>query len=218
MFFGLSPASRVVEMGVGGGWYTEVIAPVVAREGQYIGGAYDPEGPKDSTRTVYGMRQKAFFSMSKDLYGNAKTFNPGAEKIVIGEPGSANLVLAIREMHNWQRRGLMDGMLDAVARVLEPGGVFGIVQHRALAGAKAEESAENGYLPEAWLVKTVEAKGFKLLEKSEINANPKDTKDYKEGVWTLPPAYALDDTDREKYAAIGESDRMTLKFERLADK
>lgn len=215
-FFGLTPSSRVVEMGVGGGWYTEIIAPVVANKGSYTGGTYDAEGPRDSMRTVYGMRQAGFFGNSSDLYGKAKTFDYGAERVVIGEPGSADLVLAIREMHNWHRRGAVDSMLEAIANVLAAGGTFGIVQHRAADGANADESANKGRLPEAWLIEKVESKGFKLVGKSDINANPKDTKDYEKGVWTLPPAFAMGDTDKEKYAAIGESDRMTLKFERIS--
>lgn len=213
-FFGLAPTSNVVEMGVGGGWYTELIAPVVAQQGHYTGGVYNAEGSKEEMRTVYGMRQQAFLSNSKDLYGKAKTFDYGAEQIVIGEPDSADLVLAIREMHNWQRRDSFDNNVKAVVAVLKPGGVFGIVQHRAKAGAKAEESADLGYLPEAWLIEKMEAAGLQLVEKSDINANGKDTADYEKGVWTLPPAFANGDTDKEKFAAIGESDRMTLRFEK----
>tara|TARA_R110002096_G_scaffold143328_3_gene299175 strand:- start:32766 stop:33842 length:1077 start_codon:yes stop_codon:yes gene_type:complete len=213
-FFGLKPDSSVVEMGIGGGWYTEFILPMVANKGQYVGGAYDAEGPKDSMLSVYGMRQVAFLGMNEDLYGKAKTFDLGAEKLVIGEPESADLVVAMREMHNWQRRGSMDDKLKAVIAVLKPGGSFGVVQHRAKADGKAEETAEQGYLPEAWVIEKVEAAGLRFVEKSEINANEKDTKDYPDGVWTLPPSFRQGDTDREKYAAIGESDRMTLRFEK----
>ena len=194
-FFGLTPTSRVVEMGIGQGWYTEILAPVVASEGQFTGGGYDAAGPDDQMRTVYGLRQKALFAKSDDLFGKAKTFDLGAESVELGEPGSADLVLAIREMHNWQRRDTIDANLKAVVSVLAPGGTFGVVQHRAPADAKAEESAEQGYLPEAWLIAKIEATGLKLVEKSEINANPKDTKDYADGVWTLPPNFRAGETD-----------------------
>jgi predicted methyltransferase len=213
-FFGVALDTHVVEMGVGRGWYTEILAPLVAKNGHFVGGAYDPEGPLDSMRTVYAMRQKAFFGNSEELYGKAKTFDLGAEELVIGEADSADVVLAIREMHNWQRRDSLDAKLKAIVSVLKPGGTFGVVQHRAKADAKAEESAELGYLPEAWVIAKVEAAGLKLVEKSEINANEEDTKDYEDGVWTLPPSLSKDDTDRAKYEAIGESDRMTLRFEK----
>ena len=213
-FLGLTPQSRVVEMGVGGGWYTEVLAPVVAKNGQLILGTFDPKGADDSMLTVYGRRQAALLDRSPDLFGNAKQFRLGEEKLTIGDSGSADLVLAIREMHNWERFGNTEKYLAAVVDVLEPGGVFGVVQHRAAEGAKASESAQKGYLPEAWVIEKVEAAGLKLASKSEVNANPKDTKDYEKGVWTLPPNYRLGDEDKAKYTAIGESDRMTLRFEK----
>jgi len=108
--------------------------------------------------------------------------------------------------------GKLDEWLATIHASLKPNGILGIEQHRATADANAEESAKKGYLPEKWVIERVEAAGFKLAGKSEINANPKDTKDYPEGVWTLPPTFELGDKDREKYLAIGESDRMTLKF------
>jgi predicted methyltransferase len=214
-FFALTPTSRVVEMGAGGGWYTELLAAVVANKGHLRVGTFDPNGAGDSMRTVYGQRQVAFLSKFDPLFGKVEKFRLGGkEPLLIAEPGSADLVLAIREMHNWQRRGTLEADLKAVAEVLAPGGSFGVVQHRANPDAKAEESAEQGYLPEAWLIAKVEAAGLKLADKSDINANPKDTKDYEKGVWTLPPNYRSGDADREKYAAIGESDRMTLRFEK----
>lgn len=214
MFMGLKPTSRVVEMGVGGGWYTEILAPVVAAKGLLIVGTYDAEGSKEEMSTVYGMRQQALITKSPALFGKVETFRLGEEPLKIADAGSVDLVLAIREMHGWQRRGAMDTNLAAIVEALAPGGRFGIVQHRANADAVAEESAEKGYLPEAWVIKKVEDAGLKLVSKSKINANPKDTKDYEDGVWTLPPSLRADDPDHEKYKAIGESDRMTLLFEK----
>jgi predicted methyltransferase len=115
-------------------------------------------------------------------------------------------------LHDWQRDGDLDKYLAAIRAVLKPGGTFGVVAHRAAAGTKGEDTAKSGYLAEQWVIDRVTAAGFTLAGKSEVNANPKDTKDYAEGVWTLPPSYRLGDKDRAKYAAIGESDRMTLKF------
>jgi predicted methyltransferase len=121
-------------------------------------------------------------------------------------------VVVMRAMHNLHRDKLLPGFLAETFKALKPGGVLGVEQHRAKPDAKPDESAEKGYLPEDFVIKTVEAAGFKLEGKSEVNANPKDTKDYPEGVWTLPPTLELGDKDRAKYTAIGESDRMTLKF------
>jgi len=112
--------------------------------------------------------------------------------------------------------GSLKTWLVEIQRVLKPNGVFGVEEHRAKADANPDESAKKGYLPEKWVIEHIEAKGFKLAGKSEINANPKDTKDYPEGVWTLPPALQLGDKDKDKYVAIGESDRMTLKFTKVA--
>ncbi len=120
----------------------------------------------------------------------------------------------MREMHNWQRRGELDKYLAAIHAVLKPGGTFGVVAHRAPAGTKGEDTAEKGYLAEQWVIDRVTGAGFELANKSEINANPKDTKDYPKGVWTLPPNYREGDTDKAKYTAIGESDRMTLRFKK----
>ena len=212
-FFGIRPDMTVVEVGAGEGWYTELLAPLLARNGKLVVTSADPQGPPDAMRTVYAKRLAMFLGKSPELFGKVEVVlvDPPA-KVDLGPPGSADLALAIREMHNWQRRGQIDAYLAAIHAVLKEGGTFGVEQHRAAAGGKAEETAEKGYLPEEWLIAKVEAAGFKLEEKSEINANPKDTKDYEKGVWTLPPNYREGDKDKARYAAIGESDRMTLRF------
>ncbi len=214
MFFGLTPESTVVEMGAGGGWYTEIIAPVVAQKGQLVIGTFDPATDPASMRSVYAARQQALLQRQPELYGNAKTFVLQDGPLQIGPPGSADLVVAIREMHNWQRGGNFDAYVASVFDVLKPGGTFGVVQHRAKEGTQGEDTADSGYLAQDWLIKKVTAAGFELEETSEINANAADTKDYKDGVWTLPPVLRLGDTDRAKYEAIGESDRMTLRFKK----
>ena len=212
-FFRARPDMTVIEVGAGEGWYTELLAPLVARGGKLVVTSADPAGPIDTMRTVYAKRLAMFLAKSPELFGKVEVVlvDPPA-KVELGPPGSADLVIAMREMHNWQRRGQIDAYLAAIHAVLKEGGVFGVEQHRAAAGGKAEETAEKGYLPEEWLIAKVEAAGFKLEEKSEINANPKDTKDYEQGVWTLPPNYREGDKDKAKYTAIGESDRMTLRF------
>ena len=126
------------------------------------------------------------------------------------------MVLLIREIHGYYTSKTLGLWLGEAWKALKPGGVLGVVQHRAPKGSDPAVTAKNGYVDEAWVITTIQAAGFKLAGKSEINANPKDTKDYPEGVWTLPPNYRLKDVDHAKYAAIGESDRMTLKFVKVA--
>jgi predicted methyltransferase len=213
LFFGVRPDMTVVEVGAGGGWYTEVLAPLLAKNGKLVVAGYDAKGPPESSLTAYGVRYALFLEQSKDLYGKVEvTPVEPPDKLTLGPAGSADMALAIREMHNWHRRGYFPQYVKSVFEVLKPGGVFGVVQHRAPEGANPDDSAENGRLPEKWLIEQLEGVGFKFEGASDVNNNPKDTKDYEKGVWTLPPGFALEDTDREKYAAIGESDRMTLKF------
>lgn len=212
-FFGIQPGMTVIEAGTGGGWYTEILAPLLAKKGKLIVTGRDPSGPADQMSTVSGVRLKLFLEGAPELYGKVQVSHVAPpDQLELAPEGTADLVVAIREMHNWYRRDYLDAYLAAIHKALKPGGVLGVVQHRAKPGVDPKQSAETGYLPEEWLIQTIEKAGFKLVEKSEINANPKDTKDYEKGVWTLPPNLTLGDTDRAKYMAIGESDRMTLKF------
>lgn len=211
-FYGIQPNMTVVELAPGEGWFTELIAPLLAKRGKLLCTNTDPNGPKEERTTFYGQRFKGFLERSPEVYGKVETivFTPAAPKL--GLDGKADMVLMMRAMHGIVNAGKLDVWLGEVHKALKPKGIFAIEQHRAKPDAKPEESAKNGYLPEAWVIERVEAAGFKLAAKSEINANPSDTKDYPEGVWTLPPTYRLGDQDRAKYAAIGESDRMTLRF------
>jgi predicted methyltransferase len=216
-FFGIKPNMTVVEVGTGAGWYTEILAPLLAREGKLVAASFDPKGPMDSGRTFYGMRTEMFLAKSPEMFGKVELaiISP-PDKIELGAPGSADMAIVMREMHNWQADGEIDAYLAAIHRVLKDGGVLGVEQHRAADGKKPEETAEKGYLAQDWLIQKIESAGFKLQAKSEINANPKDTKDYPKGVWTLPPNYVEKDVDKDKYTAIGESDRMTLRFVKAA--
>ncbi|WP_434041724.1 MULTISPECIES: class I SAM-dependent methyltransferase [Sorangium] len=211
-FFGLKQTSTVLELGAGEGWYTELLAPVLAKKGKLIVTAYDPNGPADSRNTLYGKRVRRLLDKSPDLFGKVEVAVIDRDNPKLGIEGKVDVVIAIREAHGWHRSGKFDTYVAEAFKALKPGGVFGIVQHRAKPDANPDESAKQGYLPEAWVIQKVESAGFKLGGKSEMNANPKDTKDYPEGVWTLPPNFRLGDKDRARYAAIGESDRMTLKF------
>lgn len=214
-FFGVTPASTVVELGAGGGWYTELLAPLLGAKGKLIVAGADANGPMDKMSTAYGKSLDAFLAKSK-LFEKVTRVATKAPPFELAPGGSVDAVIAIREMHNWQRRKELEGFLAAIHGALKDGGTFGLVAHRAKDGTKGEDTAESGYLAEAWVIEKVEAAGFKLAEKSEVNANPKDTKDYPKGVWTLPPNFAEKETDKAKYEAIGESDRMTLKFTKVA--
>jgi predicted methyltransferase len=214
VFFGVTPSSTVVEIEPGGGWYTEILAPLVGAKGKLIVVGPDANGPADKMNTAYGKALDLFLGKSK-MFDKVERLSLG-EPIKLGEDGKADVVLGMREMHNWQRRGQLDAYLAAIHAALKDGGTFGVEAHRAKPGTKGEDTADTGYLAEDWVIAKVEAAGFKLAGKSEVNANPKDTKDYPKGVWTLPPNFREGDKDRDKYAAIGESDRMTLKFTKVA--
>lgn len=211
-FFGLKPNMTVIEWGPGEGWYTELLAPTLAVQGKLIVTTADPNGPPDQRSTFYGERLKRFLDHSPELYGKVERIVVDSKKPSFGMENKADMVLVIRAIHGMHRDKILEGFLTEVHKVLKPGGVLGIVQHRAKPDANPDETAKKGYLPEPFVVKTVEAAGFKLAGSSEVNANPKDTKDYEEGVWALPPTLRMKDKDRQKYVDIGESDRMTLKF------
>jgi predicted methyltransferase len=217
-FFGFKPTMTVLDFGPGDGWYTELLAPVLVKSGKYIGTSPDPNGPPDQRSTFYAQRFQAFLQKAPEIYGKAQMVVIDYKNPKLGQDGTVDLVLLMREAHGLHEDGVLAPWLSEIHRALKLGGVLGIEQHRAAPDANPDDSAKKGYLPEKWLVNQVEAAGFKLAAKSEINANPKDTKDYPEGVWTLPPTLAMKDKDRDKYTAIGESDRMTLKFVKIAAK
>ena len=152
---------------------------------------------------------------SPALYGKVETVPSTYEAPSFGEAGTADAVLVTREMHNWLRNEVWDAWVKAAHDVLKPGGTLAVVQHRAPAdGGTPEEWAGKGYLPEAFVIEKLEAAGFELVDKSEVNANDKDTKDHPSGVWSLPPSLAGGDEGKDGFVAIGESDRMTLKFKK----
>jgi predicted methyltransferase len=218
-FFGFKPTMTVLEYGPGEGWYTELLAPALASKGKLIVTANDPKGPIDQRGTLYGQRLQSFLETSPEAYSKVeRVVIADSSKPALNLKGTVDLAVVIRGMHGWMRQKLTPVWLAEIHAALKPNGVLGIVQHRAKADAKPEDATKTGYLPEAWVIEQIEAAGFKLAGKSEVNANPKDTKDYPEGVWTLPPSFELKDKDHDKYAAIGESDRMTLKFVKVAPK
>ncbi len=217
-FAGFKPGMTVLEFGPGEGWYTELLAPALAKKGKLLVTNTDPSGPADSRSTLNGQGFKMMLETSPELYGKAETVIIDGKTPKLPQEGTVDMVVLFRELHGMVQKNRMGEWLGEVHKALKPGGVVVVEQHRAKPDAKPEESAKLGYLPEKWVIEKIEAAGFKLAGKSEVNANPKDTKDYADGVWTLPPAFKLGEKDHAKYAAIGESDRMTLKFTKVAAK
>jgi len=209
-FFGLKPDMTVVELWPGSGWYTEILAPVLKDHGHLIAAAtpVSLDTPGEGTQPYLDM-----LAANKAAFGDVKEvdFLPPS-KMDLGPEGSADMVLTFRNLHNWQGNGELDDVFKAAFKVLKHGGVLGVEEHRATAGKTVDQTFKSGYMPVDYVIAEAQKAGFKLVAQSEVNANPKDTKDYPKGVWTLPPTYTLGDKDRAKYAAIGESDRMTLKF------
>ena len=217
-FFGIAPGMRVIEIWPGAGWYTELLAPLMRGNGSFVAGYWD-DGITGQPEYRYRLANeyKTMLLNFPDLYDQIEieNFSPPTET-GLGAPGSADAVLTFRNVHNWisEKDNAAPAVFKSFFDVLKPGGTLGVVEHRAGAGKSAEESFKSGYLSEDAVIKLATDAGFVLVEKSEINANPKDTKDHPEGVWTLPPSLALGDKDKAKYLAIGESDRMTLKFQK----
>ena len=211
-FFGIKPKMTVVELSPGGGWYTEILAPYLRDKGTLIAAGGDPESTSDYARkSAARLRQKLDATPAVFRKVQVGVFEPG-NKYNFAAPNSVDLVVTFRNVHNWAS-GDNDQLITAFKAVytsLKPGGVFGVVDHRLPENKPA--NLKSGYLHESYIIGLAKKAGFTLAEKSEINANPKDTADHKNGVWALPPALANKDEDRAKYVAIGESDRMTLKF------
>ena len=213
-FFGIRPDSTVVELSPGGGWYTEILAPYLREKGRLILAADDPQSPKpEAVKSLE--RLKAKLAASPNRYDKVVlgVFAPPA-KLDYAPPSQADLVLTFRNVHNWMTDG--DAGVRAVFasayRSLKAGGVLGVVEHRLPAERPQDATSSTGYVHQAYVARIAQEVGFRLEAASEVNANPKDTADHAGGVWALPPTYTNKDVDREKYQAIGESDRMTLKF------
>ncbi len=208
-FFGVKADSSVIEIVPGkAGYWAEILAPYLKDRGHYTASG-DPErdiAPLD-----------ARIAASPELYGKTVVteFMGGDQEIA--PQNSADFVLTFRNIHNWMRAGTADAAFRAFYRALKPGGILGVEEHRGRSDQAQDPQAKSGYVRQDYAIALAEKAGFKLLGSSEVNANPKDTKDYPEGVWTLPPTYRLKDQDREKYSAIGESDRFVLKFAKPAE-
>ncbi len=211
LFFGLQPGMTVVEMWPGGGWYTAILAPALGAEGRLIAATYS-EAPPDYRPRVYRQFLNRL-EANATVYGNVEPhlYEP-PKRTGLGPAASADMVVTFRNAHNWINHDIAETVFADIYAVLKPGGILGFVQHRGKEDWDVEDSAPQGYVPESAIITLAEKTGFALEASSDVNANPKDVKDYQKGVWSLPPTYRLEDEDREFYASIGESDRMTLKF------
>ena len=211
-FFGLKADMTVVEIWPGGGWYMDIVAPVVAAEGAYYAAGYDRSSNSDYVKkATQAMIDKV--EANQALFGRVTITELSNTKLDIAPEGSADMVLTFRNVHNWvDGTGHEANVFAAMFKALKPGGILGLVEHRLGADTEQDAKASSGYVRQDFVIKLAEEAGFQLVDSSEINANPKDTADHPGGVWTLPPSSRGDDENRAKYLAIGESDRMTLKF------
>lgn len=212
-FFGLDPHDAVIEIWPGGGWYTELLAPFLRDWGQYHAALPPVSGlPANSFFVVQRRQFLSRLNERADLYGQVRVVESGPDIPAIVDEASVDKVLTFRNVHNWAKGGYAQAQFDAFYAALKPGGVLGVVEHRAPPGTDLQTMIDSGYMTEDYVISLAESAGFELLEKSEINANPRDDARHPQGVWTLPPTLRLGEQDRDRYLAIGESDRMTLKF------
>jgi predicted methyltransferase len=217
-FFGLTPEMTVVEIWPGGGWYTEILGPALRDRGKLYVAQYGSKPPFPyQQREMDALAAK--MRANPDLYRSVTptALNFFTNELNVAPPGTADLVLTFRNVHNWFQEGYgppnaAELAFKAMFEALKPGGVLGVVDHRWPDPTTEDKAARNGYISERRVVEYAEDAGFRLVDGSTINDNPLDTRDHPEGVWTLPPDLALGERDRGKYLAIGESDRFTLKF------
>lgn len=209
-FFGFNSSMTVVELAPGGGWYTEILAPALKGSGKLYGAHYPDTGEDNYYSNSRRKLEKKL--AENDIFSEVvlTDFTP-RQPSTLAPAGTADLVLTFRNLHNWKEDGVLQMYKDAFV-ALKPGGIMGVVEHRMPSSQNWADNQRSGYFPEELAISLAAQAGFKLVAKSEINANANDTADHPKGVWSLPPVLRLGEQDKEKYLAIGESDRMTLKF------
>jgi predicted methyltransferase len=212
-FFGLAPNLHVVELWPGGGYWTEILGPYLAPHGRYTVALPIAAGEEEDQAAA---KWRAKVAAQKERYGAIHDTFAGPKHFEIAAPDSADLVLTFRNVHNWMDGGYAQEMLAACFRALKPGGILGMEGHRGRGDRPQDPKAESGYVREDVAIDMARKAGFELVGKSEINANPKDTKDWVDGVWTLPPTLSQKDKDRDRYLAVGEADNFVLKFRKPA--
>lgn len=213
LFFGLDPEQSVVEVTPGFGWYAEILAPILRDSGQYYYTSYTLH---DDINPYFVKVEKAFkekMDLNPDIYSKLNWIHFDPNQPEFAPNGPVDMVLTFRNVHNWAKAGTAESMFSGFARALKPGGILGLVEHRAKPGTSLDDQIRSGYMTVDYVVQMAEAAGFRLDASSEINANPKDTTDHPGGVWNLLPNLRnIADEDKEAISAIGESDRMTLRF------
>ena len=213
-FFEVKPDMKVVEISPATGWYTEILAPYLKDRGQLYAAVFTEDTQRDLYKR-FNKTLKEKISKHPDIYGDVNyTVFEAPDHIgpIAPKANSVDRVLTFRNIHNWMKVGALDEALKEFYRVLKPGGILGIVEHRQSPDRKQDPKALSGYVRQDYMIEKAKEAGFKLVASSEINANPKDDSLHPKGVWTLPPSLRLGEKNKDKYLNIGESDRMTLKF------
>ena len=208
-FFGIKPSMSVIELWPSRGWYSEILESFLATKGSFLAADFDPNY---ASWTPKAIKRNADNRAKSKILSNMKMITLYIDDWPLEKNDSVDMVLTFRNLHNWLKAGLLMDVFYKAYNVLKPGGIFGVVEHRAFPNTSIEDMNKSGYVTEKLAIEYAEEVGFVLVAKSQINSNSKDTKIYPKGVWTLPPTLRLGEEDKEKYIAIGESDRMTLKF------
>jgi predicted methyltransferase len=208
-FFGLAPTMTVVELWPGSGYWTDILGPYLAKGGRYY---IALPAPGNGEEDAGAKRLRARIDSEKGRLGNVNETTLGAGHFDIAPPGTADLVLTFRNLHNWMDDGYAIEALAASFQALKPGGILGIEEHRGRNDQPQDPKAKNGYVRQDYTIELAKKAGFEFVAVSEVNANPRDTKDWVDGVWTLPPTLSQGAKDRARYVAIGEADNYVLKF------
>jgi predicted methyltransferase len=211
LFFGIRPGMRVLQVWPETGWYTKIIVPLLHPQGRFVAAVIAPD-PGSRFLQARASAYRGLLASRPDLYGGAKVVTFPLNGSDVLPPGSVDMVLSFGDLHEWMALGDAQQALATIYRALAPGGAFGVVDNRGDPAVAQDLRAKSGYVRQDYAIRLIEGAGFRLVASSEVNANPRDTKNYPAGVWTLPPDYRLGNIDRAQYSAIGESDRFTLKF------
>lgn len=213
-FAGVKPGMTVVEVSPGGGYWTEILAPYLKEKGTYYTAINPSNASPRAAQAAENWKKK--LETNKEAFGDVKVTEFGRGSYEVAPAGSADVILTSRNLHNWVGNGFADEALAGFYKALKPGGVLVVSDHRASTTQPQDPKAASGYVREDYAKQLAEKAGFKFVASSEVLANPKDTKDWSKGVWTLPPTLALGEQDRAKYVAIGEADNFLLKFQKPA--
>jgi len=213
-FFGLQPAMTVVEISPQGGWYTEILAPYLRDHGKLYAAAQNPAAGRNDAAARAKFEAK--LAAKPAIYDKVEVSAFSKDAYAVAPDGSADMVLTFRNVHNWMYDGAADQVFASFYKALKPGGILGVEEHRGLDTIPQDPKAANGYVRQDYVIAMAKRAGFELVASSEIDANPRDTKVYPKGVWTLPPTFELGSVDHAKYADIGEADNMVLKFRKPA--